>query len=56
MNEDATQVVEVREIITLKDSIFDAFIAACDKAKVLNQALLDAAKLADESGVQRADF
>lgn len=45
MNEDATQVIEVHETITLKDSIFDTFIAACDKAKAPNQTLLDACKV-----------
>lgn len=52
MNKDTTLVVEVREIITLKDSIFDAFIAACDKTKAPNQGLLDAATFEDKSGIK----
>ncbi len=49
MGEDATHVIEEHESVTVKDSVFDEFIAACDKAKAPNQVLLNAAKFADES-------
>ncbi|WP_231867906.1 type II toxin-antitoxin system TacA family antitoxin [Neptuniibacter marinus] len=52
MDEDATHVIEAHESMVVTDSIFDEFMAACDKANAPNQALLDAAKLADESGIK----
>lgn len=52
MDEDATHVIEEHESIVIQDSIFDAFMTACDKAKVPNQALLEAAKFTDESGIK----
>ncbi|PKM35268.1 MAG: DUF1778 domain-containing protein [Gammaproteobacteria bacterium HGW-Gammaproteobacteria-10] len=52
MDEDATHVIEKHESMTVKDSVFDEFIAACDKAKAPNRALLDAAKFAEESGIE----
>lgn len=52
MDEDATHVIEKHESITVKDSVFDEFIAACDKAKAPNKALLDAVKLAEKSGIK----
>ncbi|WP_337959030.1 DUF1778 domain-containing protein [Vibrio parahaemolyticus] len=52
MDEDATHVIEEHESIVVKDCVFDEFIAACDKAKAPNQALLDAAKFTDESGIK----
>ncbi|EEX34400.1 MULTISPECIES: type II toxin-antitoxin system TacA family antitoxin [Vibrio] len=52
MDEDATQVIEQHESIVVKETVFDEFMMACDKAKAPNQALLDAAKLANESGIK----
>ncbi|BCL73925.1 hypothetical protein TUMSATVNIG1_59100 (plasmid) [Vibrio nigripulchritudo] len=52
MDEDATHVIEEHESIVVKDSAFDEFMAACDKAKAPNQALLEAAKFTDESGIK----
>lgn len=52
MDEDATHVIEEHESIVVKGSVFDEFMIACDKAKSPNQALLEAAKLADESGIK----
>jgi uncharacterized protein (DUF1778 family) len=52
MDEDATHVIEEHESLVVKDSVFDEFMVACDKAKAPNQALLDAAKLTDESGIR----
>ncbi|CAM4225462.1 type II toxin-antitoxin system TacA family antitoxin [Vibrio neonatus] len=52
MDEDATQVIEQHESIVVKDSVFDEFMAACDKANTPNQALLEAARFTDESGIK----
>lgn len=52
MDEDATHVIKEHESIVVKESVFDEFMIACDKAKSPNQALLEAAKLADESGIK----
>ncbi|MGO2235189.1 DUF1778 domain-containing protein [Marinomonas sp. UCMA 3892] len=52
MDEDATHVIEEHESLVVKDSVFDEFMVACDKAKAPNQALLDAAKLTDESAIR----
>ncbi|EEX34499.1 MULTISPECIES: type II toxin-antitoxin system TacA family antitoxin [Vibrio] len=52
MDEDATQVIEQHESIVVKENVFDEFMMACDKAKAPNQALLDAAKLTNESGIK----
>nr|WP_165387896.1 DUF1778 domain-containing protein [Vibrio vulnificus] len=52
MDEDATHVIEEHESIMVKDSVFDEFMAACNKAKAPNQALLEAAKFTDESGIK----
>lgn len=52
MDEDATHVIEEHEGISVKDSVFDEFLAACDEAHAPNQALSDAAKFTDESGIK----
>lgn len=52
MDEDATHVIEEHAGIVAQDSVFDAFMAACEKAKSPNKALLDAAKLTNESGIK----
>ncbi len=52
MDEDATQVIEEHESIIVKSNAFDEFIAACDKAKAPNQALLNAVKFTDEIGIK----
>ncbi len=52
MDEDATQVIEEYESIVVQDSVFDQFMAACDKAKAPNAPLLEAAKFTDESGIK----
>lgn len=52
MDEDATHVIEEHESIVVKDSVFDEFMVACDKAKAPNQALLEASKYTDESGIK----
>lgn len=52
MDEDATHVIEEHERIAVKNCVFDEFMAACDKAKDPNQALLEAVKFTDESGIK----
>ncbi len=52
MDEDARRVLGEHETLTLKDDMFDRFMQACDQAQAPNQALLDALKLADESGIR----
>jgi uncharacterized protein (DUF1778 family) len=52
MDEDATHVIEEYEGIVVQNNVFDAFMAACDKAKAPNQALLEAVKFTDESGIK----
>ena len=52
MDEDATHVIEKHESIVVKDSVFDEFMTACDKAKAPNQALLEAAKFSEKSGIK----
>ena len=50
MDEDSTQVIGEHETITLTNDVFDEFMAACEKAKAPNQALLDAVAFTDEQG------
>ncbi|MCL1143807.1 type II toxin-antitoxin system TacA family antitoxin [Shewanella gaetbuli] len=52
MDEDATQVIEEHASIVVQDNVFDTFMAACDKAKAPNQALLEAVKFTDKSGIK----
>ncbi|GEA52334.1 hypothetical protein VIN01S_31380 [Vibrio inusitatus NBRC 102082] len=52
MDEDATHVIEEHESIVVKDSVFDEFIVACEKARAPNRSLLEAAKLTNESGIK----
>ncbi|MDE1358980.1 DUF1778 domain-containing protein [Vibrio aestuarianus] len=52
MDEDATHVIEEHESIVVKDSVFDEFMAACNKVKTPNQALLEAVKFTDKSGIK----
>ena len=52
MDEDATQVIEDHESITVKSNVFDEFMAACDKGQAPNQALINAVKFTDESGIK----
>ncbi len=52
MDEDASHVIEEHESITVQDSVFDEFLAACEQAHAPNRALSDAAKFTDESGIK----
>lgn len=42
MDENATKVIDEHENITVKDDVFDRFMAACEKVQQPNQALRDA--------------
>jgi len=50
MDENSTHVIAQHESIIIKDSIFDQFISACEKAKEPNIALIEAAKFTKENG------
>ncbi len=50
MDENATQVIEQYESITLENDIFDRFVDACDNAAKPNKALQDAATFTKEQG------
>lgn len=52
MEKDADQVIAQHETLTLKDDIFDEFIAACEQAKAPNQALRDAVAFTKEQGFE----
>lgn len=48
MEKDASQVIAQYESMTLKDNVFDEFMAACEQAKAPNQALRDAISFTKE--------
>ena len=52
MDEDATQVIEKYESITIENNAFDRFCDACNKAKAPNEALLGALSFAEEKGIR----
>lgn len=52
IKEDAEQVITEHESITVRDDIFDRFIAACDAADAPNKKLLNALNYARETGIQ----
>lgn len=52
MDEDATQVIAEHENIVVEDNAFDRFVAACDKAKAPNKALIDAVTVTEEQGIK----
>lgn len=52
MDEDSTHVIAEHESMTVKGDVFDAFLAACEKAKEPNQDLLAAAKFTEKSGIK----
>jgi uncharacterized protein (DUF1778 family) len=52
MDEDSTQVISQYENMMVEDNVFDQFMSACDKAKVPNRALLNAASLTKDSGIK----
>lgn len=49
---DAEQVIREHEAITLKDDVFDRFIAACEAADAPNQKLRDAHDFARQQGIR----
>ena len=50
MDEDSTQIISQYESMTFEDDVFDQFIDACEKAKVPNDFLLNAAVFTKDSG------
>ena len=52
IDEDATQVIDKYESITIDDSAFDRFYQACEKARAPNKALLDALAFTEEKGIK----
>lgn len=49
---DAEQVIKEYESVTLKNDVFDRFIAACEAAEAPNQKLRDARDFAARQGIQ----
>lgn len=47
---DSEQVIREHEAITVKDDVFDRFIAACEAADAPNQKLRDARNFAKQKG------
>lgn len=52
IEKDAEKVIREHESITLKDDVFDRFMAACDQADAPNKKLREAIALAKEKGIQ----
>ncbi|MCJ8312967.1 MAG: DUF1778 domain-containing protein [Saccharospirillaceae bacterium] len=52
MDEDASNVISEHEQMTLEDNRFDQFIIACEKTSAPNNALLDAVKFTEQSGIK----
>lgn len=52
IEEDAEQVISAHEAITVKDNIFDRFMAACDAAEAPNDKLRAAKTYSDNHGMQ----
>jgi|TARA_R110001583_G_C5553909_1_gene400588 uncharacterized protein (DUF1778 family) len=49
---DAEQVIREHEAITVKDDVFDRFMAACEAADAPNKKLLDARDFAEQKGIR----
>ena len=52
MDEDASNVINEHEQMTLEDNLFDQFSLACEKSNQPNKALLDAVKFTEQSGIK----
>ncbi len=52
MDEDATKVIKQHESMVIENNCFDQFMQACDKAKLPNKALKDAAKLTKKLNIK----
>lgn len=50
IEQDARQVINEHESITVKDDVFDRFMSACEKAEAPNQRLREAAEFAKGHG------
>ncbi|MEQ3633727.1 DUF1778 domain-containing protein [Thalassolituus sp.] len=49
---DAEQVIREHEALTVKDDVFDRFMAACEAADAPNKKLRDARDFAKQQGIQ----
>ncbi len=52
IEDDAEQVIREHASITVRDNVFDRFIAACDAAEAPNMKLRDALDFTEETGIQ----
>ena len=52
IEKDADEVIREHESITLKDDVFDRFMAACEQADAPNEKLREAMEFAKEQGIQ----
>ncbi len=52
LDRDATEVIARHESITVENNRFDQFMTGCEKADRPNAALIDAAEISKESGIQ----
>lgn len=52
IEKDSEQVIREHESVTLKDDVFDRFIAACDATETPNKKLREAMDFATEQGIQ----
>ncbi|MBL4660828.1 MAG: DUF1778 domain-containing protein [Alcanivoracaceae bacterium] len=52
MDENASQVIQQHESITIEDDLFDRFMQTCEKVQTPNKALLEAARLTKELGIK----
>ena len=52
IEEDATQVINQYESITVENDIFDRFMIACEEMKTPNTALVDAVSFTKEQGIE----
>ena len=52
IEQDAEQVIREHEAITVKNDVFDRFIAACDAAQAPNKKLREAKDFAKAQGIQ----
>ena len=52
IEKDAEEVIREHESITLKDDVFDRFMAACEQADAPNEKLRAAMEFAKEQGIQ----
>ena len=52
IDDNATKIIAEHESITVKDDVFDQFMAACEKVQSPNAALVEAAAFAKEQAIK----